>query len=225
MNNKINIAIDGPASSGKSTTAKLLANKLSYRYLDTGATYRAATYLWILNDKIDISEFQKVFEKSNIEIKFDGLKQLTFLNGIDVSLEIRNQEVTANVSFISSLEFVRTSLVNLQREFAKSKSVIVDGRDIGTVVLPDAELKLYLFASIEERAKRRHLEYQKMGQQIDFDTLKNEIANRDKLDSEREISPLRKAEDAVEIDTTGLTIGDQVNRIYKLALKKINEHN
>lgn len=225
MKNNINIAIDGPASSGKSTTAKLLANKLNYRYLDTGATYRAATYLWIINDKIDIELFKSIFDEAKIEIKFDGLIQLTFLNGIDVSKEIRSQEVTSNVSFISSLDFIRTRLVALQREFSVSKSVIVDGRDIGTIVLPDSELKIYLIASIEERAKRRFLEYQKLGQDIDFETLKNDIAQRDKLDSEREISPLKKADDAIEVDTTGLSIGDQVNLIYNLALEKINEHN
>lgn len=225
MKNNINIAIDGPASSGKSTTAKLLANKLNYRYLDTGATYRAATYLWILNNKLDIELFKSIFENAKIEIRFDGLIQLTYLNDIDISKEIRSQEVTTNVSYISSLEFVRTKLVALQRKFAESKSVIVDGRDIGTVVLPDSELKIYLIASIEERAKRRFLEYQKLGQDIDFETLKNDIAQRDKLDSEREISPLKKAEDAIEVDTTGLSIGDQVNLIYNLALEKINEHN
>jgi cytidylate kinase len=222
MTKKINIAIDGPAGSGKSTTARLLANKLSYNYLDTGATYRVATYLWILNDKQEIIEYEKIFNNAIIEIKFDNFKQLTFLNNEDISEEIRMPEVTANVSYISSIGFVREKLVELQRQFAKSKGVVIDGRDIGTVVLPNAELKIYLVASIEERAKRRALELNKMGVKVNFDEIKLDIERRDKLDSEREISPLRKADDAIEIDTTGMTIGDQVNHIYELGLNVIN---
>lgn len=224
MRNKINIAIDGPAGSGKSTTAKLLANKLGYRYLDTGATYRAATYLWLSVNCPKIEDFCPILEKANIEIKFDEYKQLTFLNGEDVSTEIRSQEVTKNVSYISAIGYVREKLVAIQREFAKSKQVIVDGRDIGTVVLPDAELKIFLVASIEERAKRRAIELEKSGLSVNLNEIKTDIEKRDKFDSEREISPLKKAEDAIEVDTTGLTIGDQVNKIYDLAIKKINGH-
>lgn len=222
MIKKINIAIDGPAGSGKSTTAKLLANKLSYNYLDTGATYRAATYLWLQSNKQEIIEFENIFNNAIIEIKFDNFKQFTYLNNEDISEEIRMPDVTANVSYISSLGFVREKLVGLQRDFSKSKGVVVDGRDIGTVVLPDAELKIYLVASIEERARRRALELDKMGVKVNLNEIKLDIERRDKLDSEREISPLRKAEDAIEVDTTGMTIGDQVNFIYELGLKVIN---
>jgi len=225
MDIKINIAIDGPAGSGKSTTAKLLANKLSYNYLDTGATYRAATYLWLSENKPEIDKFKLIFNAANIEIRFDNFKQLTLLNGQDISKEIREQEVTSNVSYVSSLDFIREKLVKLQRDFSENKGVIVDGRDIGTVVLPNAELKIYLVASIEERARRRALELDKLGVKVVLEDIKLDIERRDKLDSEREISPLKKANDALEVDTTGMTIGDQVNHIYELALKKINELN
>lgn len=222
MVNKINIAIDGPAGSGKSTTSKLLANKLGYKYLDTGATYRAATFLWLNNNSPTIEEFEPIFKRAKLGIKFDDQKQLIFLDDINISNEIRNQEVTKNVSFISAISYVRDKLVFVQREFASSKEVIVDGRDIGTVVLPDAELKIFLIASIEERANRRVVELQKMGHNVNFEQIKLEIQNRDNYDSQREISPLKKAKDAIEIDTTGLTIGDQVNNIYHLAIQKIN---
>lgn len=225
MDIKINIAIDGPAGSGKSTTAKLLANKLSYNYLDTGATYRAATYLWLSENKPETEKFKLIFNTANIEIRFDNFKQLTLLNGQDISKEIREQEVTSNVSYVSSLDFIREKLVKLQRDFSENKGVIVDGRDIGTVVLPNAELKIYLVASIEERARRRALELDKLGVKVVLEDIKLDIERRDKLDSEREISPLKKADDAIEVDTTGMTIGDQVNHIYELAIKKINELN
>lgn len=225
MQKKINIAIDGPAGSGKSTTAKLLANKLSYNYLDTGATYRAATLLWLNTGKPETSKFIDIFNNTLFEVKFDNFKQIMLIDGVDVSEKIRFQEVSENVSFISSLGFVREKLVGLQQEFAKAKGVVVDGRDIGTVVLPEAELKIFLVASIKERARRRLLELEKLNVVTSLEKVQEEIARRDKLDSEREISPLRKAEGAIEVDTTGMTIGDQVNIIYELALKVINELN
>lgn len=224
MSNKINIAIDGPAGSGKSTTAKLLANKLNYKYLDTGATYRAATLLWLKSNSPSLEDFLPIFINSKLEIKFDTHKQLTFLNDEDVSEEIRSQDVTKNVSYISAVPYIRERLVKIQRDFSKSKQVIVDGRDIGTVVLPDAELKIFLVASIDERAKRRAIEMHKSGHQVNLDEIKLDIEKRDKYDSEREISPLKKADDAIEVDTTGMTIGDQVNVIYDLAISKINGH-
>ncbi len=208
MSNYI-IALDGPSGSGKSTIANLLANKLKISYLNTGSMYRALTLYFLENnikksDNIDI----KILKKINIDINEDKV----FLNGKDVSQEIRDKEVTENVSWVSSIPIVREYLVEMQRNISKNKSIILDGRDIGTVVFPDAKYKFYLDASSFVRAKRRFEQ-----NEIDksFEEIKKDIEKRDYLDSHREISPLKKAEDAIEIDSSDLTIDQTIEKILE----------
>lgn len=208
MNNYI-IALDGPSGSGKSTIANLLANKLKISYLNTGSMYRALTLYFLENnikksDNIDI----KILKKINIDINEDKV----FLNGKDVSQEIRDKEVTENVSWVSSIPVVREYLVEMQRKISKNKSIILDGRDIGTVVFPDAKYKFYLDASSFVRAKRRFEQ-----NEIDksFEEIKKDIEKRDYLDSHRKISPLKKAEDAIEIDSSDLTIDQTIEKILE----------
>ncbi|MCD6374717.1 MAG: (d)CMP kinase [Caldisericaceae bacterium] len=223
MPEKIRIAIDGPAASGKSTTARLLAKKLGYLYIDTGAMYRAAT-LSVLRAGIDIHDEQAVVEhvkKIKISLKIIDGVQRTFLNGENVSGLIRTPEINQVISVISSYPGVRQVLIEQQRQLAREGGVVMDGRDIGTVVLPDAELKVFLVASLEERARRRQLDMERQGIQMDLEEIKKEIARRDELDSSRSAAPLKKAADARELDTTHLTIKQQVEIIYQWALEKI----
>ena len=215
------VAIDGPASSGKSTISKLIAKENHFVYLDTGAMYRVVT-LAVLRNKISIDDHEAI-EKlvQTIEIGFsmkDG-KQSVFMNGEDVTDEIRSVEVTRNVSAVSALKEVRTRLVHLQREIAENHSIIMDGRDIGTVVLPQAEIKIFLVASVEERAKRRFIENQEKGIEMSYEELVEDIRRRDHIDSTRKESPLKKAEDAIEIDTTTMTIDDVVKTVTALIQK------
>ncbi len=226
MTKKIKIAIDGPAASGKSTTARLLAKKLGYLYIDTGAMYRAAT-LAVLRAGINVNDKEAVahcVKNSTIGLRIERGEQKTMLNGEDVSALIRTPEINRVISIVSSYPEVRKILIDQQRALARDGGVVMDGRDIGTVVLPDAELKVFLVASLDERARRRQLELEKQGIHLSLNEIKDEIARRDKLDSERTMSPLRKAEDARELDTTRLTIEQQVEIIYRWAqeiLKKI----
>lgn len=208
MSNYI-IALDGPSGSGKSTIANLLADKLKISYLNTGSMYRALTLYFLENnikksDNIDI----KILKKINIDINEDKV----FLNGKDVSQEIRDKEVTENVSWVSSIPVVREYLVEMQRKISNNKSIILDGRDIGTVVFPDAKYKFYLDASSFVRAKRRFEQ-----NEIDksFEEIKKDIEKRDYLDSHREVSPLKKAEDAIEIDSSDLTIDQTIEKILE----------
>ena len=215
------VAIDGPASSGKSTISKLIAKENHFVYLDTGAMYRVVT-LAVLRNKISIDNHEAI-EKlvQTIEIGFsmkDG-KQSVFMNGEDVTDEIRSVEVTKNVSAVSAIKEVRTRLVHLQQEIAENHSIIMDGRDIGTVVLPQAEIKIFLVASVEERAKRRFIENQEKGIEMSYEELVEDIRRRDHFDSTRKESPLRKAEDAIEIDTTTMTIEDVVKTVTALIQK------
>lgn len=208
MSNYI-IALDGPSGSGKSTIANLLADKLKISYLNTGSMYRALTLYFLENnikksENIDI----KILKKINIDINEDKV----FLNGKDVSQEIRDKEVTENVSWVSSIPVVREYLVEMQRKISKNKSIILDGRDIGTVVFPDAKYKFYLDASSFVRAKRR-LEQNEIDKS--FEEIKKDIEKRDYLDSHREISPLKKAEDAIEIDSSDLTIDQTIEKILE----------
>ncbi|WP_457566719.1 (d)CMP kinase [Caldithrix abyssi] len=225
MTQKIRIAIDGPAASGKSTTARLLAQKLGYLYIDTGAMYRAAT-LSVLRAGIDVHDEQAVVDHvRNIRISLkivDGI-QRTFLNDEDVSDQIRTPQINQIISVISSYPGVREVLIEQQRELAKEGGVVMDGRDIGTVVLPDAELKVFLVASIKERARRRQLDLERQGIKMELQAIEQEIKQRDKLDSSRAQSPLKKADDARELDTTNLTIKEQVEIIYRWALEKIEK--
>ena len=212
------IAIDGPAGSGKSTTAKIVAERLGYTYLDTGAMYRALTY-YALENKInpaDEKELAEIAEQLPLEFRRIDGGNLVFLNGQDISKEIRTPEVTKNVSEISAHLLVRRAMVAKQKEFGKNGSIVAEGRDTTTVVFPDADLKIYMDASVKERAKRRLLDLSNMGIESDLSEQEQDINRRDKFDSGREHSPLTIAEDAVVIDTTNLTIEKQVDRIVEL---------
>ncbi|MFP4019989.1 MAG: (d)CMP kinase [Halanaerobium sp.] len=209
------IAIDGPGGAGKSTIAKLLANKLNYLHLDTGAMYRAVT-LAALKKNIDFKAEEKLVDLAKkIDINFDERGDI-FLNGENVSEEIRTAEVNAHVSETAAVKGVREVLVEKQKQLAQNNKVVMDGRDITTVVLPEAEHKFFLTASLEERAKRRYQEVKSKGETADYEKIKKSIARRDKLDSEREHSPLKQAEDAVLVDTTDLSIEQVLAKMIKI---------
>lgn len=214
-NRMLAIAIDGPAAAGKSTVAKMVAYKLSYVYIDTGAMYRALTAK-ALENKIDLHDEQALVElllRTDIELKQSVEGQIVILNGEDATFAIRTQHVTNNVSYVAKHPRIREQMVSRQQQLAKKRGVVMDGRDIGTHVLPDAEVKIFLIASVEERAKRRHEENLQKGFSSDLNELKKEIEQRDQLDSKRKTAPLIRANDAVEIDTTSLSIDDVANRI------------
>ena len=205
------IAVDGPAGAGKSTVSKIVAARLGYTYIDTGAMYRAVA-LKVLQSGESLSE-ELV---SGIEIKLDEAARV-FLDGREVTKEIRTPEVSRGASDVATVGYVRKKLTELQREMATQGSVIMDGRDIGTQVLPNADLKIFLTASVEERARRRLEELKLKGIDADFAQVVKEISLRDKQDSEREIAPLAKAEDAILLDSTRLTIDEVVSEILRLA--------
>ncbi|MCA1063204.1 (d)CMP kinase [Rossellomorea sp. AcN35-11] len=218
MLKKLRIAIDGPAAAGKSTVAKIVAGKLTYLYIDTGAMYRSLTYK-ALKMKVDLhdeKELQGVLADTIIELEPSDQGQLVFLDGENVTEEIRQDSVTNSVSHVAVHSLVREEMVKRQQQLAKQGAVVMDGRDIGTHVIPDAEIKVFLLASVEERAQRRHEENVSKGYPSDLERLKEEIARRDKIDSEREVAPLRKADDAIEIDTTSLSISEVVDQIMLL---------
>ncbi|MDW8681381.1 (d)CMP kinase [Streptococcus suis] len=216
----IQIAIDGPASSGKSTVAKIIAKDLGYTYLDTGAMYRSATYLALTNG-VEVTDQNRIVDLlTKYPIRFgrdeDG-QQLVFVGDEDVTLPIRDNQVTNNVSAVAALPLVREELVRLQQEIAQAGGIVMDGRDIGTVVLPQAELKIFLIASVEERALRRFKENTERGIETDLETLKEEIAARDYKDSNRAVFPLKAADDAITFDTTGVSIEGVVKFISEKA--------
>ena len=211
------IAIDGPAGSGKSTIAKLVALELGFEYLDTGAMYRMVT-LRLVNKKISLEDIRSI-EKELKNMKIDILNNRFFLNNVDVTDEIRTPIVSENVSKVAKIKEIRYKMVELQREISKSKNTILDGRDIGTVVFPNAEIKIYLIADEVERAKRRYSEL-KNNAEITFEDVLKNIVERDRIDSTRAESPLKKAEDAIEIDTTGNTIEEVKEKI----LQEIEEY-
>ncbi len=211
------IAIDGPAASGKSTVAKGLAKKLGFEYLDTGAMYRAVT-LKALNLKINLEDEDEYSFLENTKIDF--VDNNINLDNVDVSKEIRSIEVTNNVSLVSKFKYVRDKMVAAQRELSKSKNIILDGRDIGTVVLPKANLKIFLYANVETRAKRRMKEREEAGVYLDLKETMEEIEARDYKDSHREISPLTQADDAIFLDTSEFTVEEVINEITRLALKR-----
>lgn len=223
MDKKISIAIDGPAAAGKSTVAKIIAKDLSYIYVDTGAMYRALTYKALQLDLDLESEAQllEALQNATIELKPSENGQLVFIDNKDVTERIREHDVTNSVSIVSKHRMVREDMVKRQQGFAKLGGVVMDGRDIGTHVLPDAEVKIFLLASVDERAVRRHEENLSKGYESDLEQLKTEIAARDKLDSEREVAPLRKADDAIEIDTTSLSIEEVVEKIMDIVRERI----
>lgn len=217
------IAVDGPAGSGKSTISKLLAKELGLVYLDTGAMYRLFT-LKMLKENVSFFDSHKIdelLENLNINIENDRF----YLDGKDVSEEIRKTDVAANVSKTAAIKEVREKMVNLQREFSKSKNVILDGRDIGTVVFPEADIKIFLVADAKERAERRFKELHEKGENISLDNIYENILKRDRLDSTRENSPLKKANDAIEVDTTGKNIEEVKNIILNLYINKDKKNN
>ena len=227
---KITIAIDGFSSTGKSTIAKQLAKKLGYIYVDTGAMYRAVTYYALKheyvgknNDRID----DLIKKLSEINLKFIYNEKLEFsemyLNDENIEKEIRSLKISSYVSRISAIYEVREKLVQMQKEMGVNKGIVMDGRDIGTVVFPDAELKIFMTASPEHRAMRRYKELLERGDNVSYkDVLKN-VESRDYLDSHRKISPLQKAKDAIEFDNSDMGLKEQFDRIYNFALRIINK--
>ncbi len=220
---KIVIAIDGPAASGKSTTAKLVARRLGYLHIDTGAMYRAITFR-VLEEGIaldDVKSIRSVAERSKVRLERIDHANRVLLDGRDVTKEIRSREVTRAVSMISSYQPVRDVLVREQRRIAKDGGVVLEGRDIGTVVLPKADLKIFMVASAGERATRRKKELEQSGTIVDRHVLEQEILERDRKDTMRVASPLQKAADAFELDTSLLTIDQQVEFVIAKAKKVI----
>ncbi len=219
MMKKIQIALDGPAGAGKSTIAKQLAARLDYVYIDTGAMYRAVT-LAALEQSLDLNNGEvlgELMKSLDIRLTPGENGQRVFIGDREVTDAIRSIEITNNVSFVARQKEVRAALVTAQRKLADQGGIVMDGRDIGTVVLPDAELKVFLTATVEERAARRHRENIARGMDSDITILQEEIALRDKRDSEREVSPLRQADDALYLDTTEMTIDQVVDRLMELA--------
>ncbi|WP_339249966.1 (d)CMP kinase [Sporosarcina sp. FSL W8-0480] len=225
MSKGIIIAIDGPAAAGKSTIAKRIAQKLGYTYIDTGAMYRALTHKAIKSD-INMGsdkDLADLLEHTEIVLVPVENGQAVWIDGVDCTEEIRSQEVTANVSEVAAHTTVRHLMVEKQRELAEGTGVVMDGRDIGTAVLPNAELKVFMTASVDERAERRFIENGKRGIHVPLAQLKEEIEKRDRADSERELSPLKMAEDAVLVDTTSMSIEEVANKVIELAEKRMNQ--
>ncbi|MDO9629350.1 MAG: (d)CMP kinase [Acholeplasmataceae bacterium] len=213
------LAIDGPAGSGKSTISSLIAKKLGWTHIDTGAMYRAVTLQAIeLGINLNDEGSYRFLETSKIHYDFDRI----YINDRDVTEGIRSEGVTNNVSLVSSFPYVRKKLVELQKMAAENGNIVMDGRDIGTVVLPKADLKIFLTANVEERAKRRYKEHLKKGKETHLSKVIEDIVNRDQKDSTRKESPLRIADDAIVLDTTYLTIDEVVNKIIELTDKKEN---
>ena len=225
MNNKgLVIAIDGFSSTGKSSISKVVADTLGLIHIDTGAMYRAITLFGLRNFKdekqeIDLSKLLQNLNEISLEFRENSGKLEIYLNGENVSKEIRTTEVSDNVSFIAKQPEVRERLVVLQRDIAEKQGVIMDGRDIGTVVLPDADYKFFLTASADERARRRFLELQSLGIETTIEEVKQNLIERDRIDSEREISPLKQAEDAILIDNTNLNKEETIDLILSYIKK------
>lgn len=225
---RITIAIDGHSSAGKSTMAKALARELNYVYIDTGAMYRAATLYamkerFIINGQVDVESLEGSLDKMFLSFKFNPATETSemHIGGINVEKEIRTLEVAKNVSTIAKIRPVRTKLVALQKRMADGSGVVMDGRDIGTVVLPDAELKFFMTADPEVRAWRRLKELKDKGRKTTFDEVLENVLHRDKLDSERAVAPLKQAEDAVIIDNSNLTMEEQFEFMLNVATKRM----
>ncbi|MBZ4645774.1 MAG: CMP/dCMP kinase [Petroclostridium sp.] len=219
----IKIAIDGPAGAGKSTIAKIVAKQLGFIYIDTGAMYRAVALKAIKNniDTKDTDKVCSILHDLDIDIKYDNNGQVVFLDGQDVTQEIRTPEVSIGASNVAAIPEVRIKLVELQRKLAASNNVIMDGRDIGTYVLPDADIKIFLTASVEDRAKRRYEEMIAKNSFCSLEEVKKDIEYRDKNDSSRAFAPLKIAEDAVVIDTTGNELEESLNIVLQLIKERL----
>ena len=218
----ISVAIDGPAAAGKSTVAKIIAQKLGYTYIDTGAMYRAFTW-YCLEKNVDCKDEKacvSLIPEVNIELKPNNI---VLCNGIDVTRAIRETRVSGNVSYIASYKDIRLALVDLQRKMAESVSVVMDGRDIGTYVLPNAEIKIYQIASVETRAQRRYKENIEKGIPCTIEEIREDVKNRDYIDSHRAFAPLRPAQDSICIDTSDMTIDEVVNAILAIIKDKVGE--
>ena len=212
------VAIDGPAASGKSTTAKMVAKKLKMTYLDTGAMYRAVT-LALLRSNTDLDDYDsvcQVVDELELDIYDQGSKTVVKLDGEDVSQAIRSMPVTENVSAVSAMKYVRQTMVEIQRNIGKKTNCVVEGRDIGTVVFPDAEFKIFMVADVNMRAERRFKDFYEMGENRSFQEVLADLKRRDEKDSTRAYSPLQKADEAIEIDTSMLSIDQQVEKIINL---------
>ena len=227
---KITIAIDGHSSCGKSTMAKDLARRIGYVYIDTGAMYRAVTLFamrhnLIANGQVDAAKLQEEIGNIHISLRLNPETQRpdTYLNGECVEREIRTMEVSRHVSLIAALPFVRSAMVEMQREMGKEKGVVMDGRDIGTVVFPHAELKIFVTASAEVRAQRRYDELTAKGEKCNYEEILENVKERDHIDSTRETSPLRQAEDAIVLDNTHMTIPEQENWLMEEYKKRTEE--
>ncbi|MCP3030678.1 (d)CMP kinase [Halobacillus sp. A1] len=222
MTRDLAVAIDGPAAAGKSTVAKRVAEKLSYIYVDTGAMYRALTFKAIENS-VDLENedlLSDLLKHTKIELVQEHDGQHVFLDDKDVTNEIRTNEVTSNVSYVAKHARVRKIMVERQQKLVEKRGIVMDGRDIGTHVIPDAEVKIFMIASVKERAERRHKENVDKGFHSDIEELMEDIRKRDEIDSKRTASPLVKAEDAVELDTTSLTIEEVVDQIIAIVNQK-----
>lgn len=220
----VSIAIDGPAAAGKSTIAQMVAKRINFTYIDTGAMYRAVTY-YCLNNKIDCKD-EKEVEKilDNIEVDL-GKNHIVFLNKENVTDLIRSPLVNDNVSYIASYKNVRLFLVEQQRKMANNTSVVMDGRDIGSYVLPNADVKIFQIANVETRAKRRYLENIEKKIDCSYESVLAELKKRDYIDSHRDFAPLKKASDAIELDTSNMTIEEVVNEVLNIINKKVGKIN
>ena len=221
----ISVAIDGPAGAGKSTIARRLAAELGYRYVDTGAIYRTVAYfldLWGVSPK-DVDGVNRYIDELTVEIEYDddGVQHM-IMNGMDVTEDIRTQDISQKASLVSAHACVREMLLDMQRDLAKQYNVIMDGRDIGTVVLPKATVKIFLTASPEVRAKRRYNEYLAKGQKTNYATILKEIQQRDYQDTHREIAPLKMARDSIKVDTSEMTLDQVVSEIKRIISEKVS---
>ncbi|MFA7420034.1 MAG: (d)CMP kinase [Melioribacteraceae bacterium] len=220
MSKNIIIAIDGPAGSGKSTAAKNLAQKLGFTYLDTGAMYRTITYLALRAGVVDdVSEVIKIAQSTTLKLQTENGSTRVFANDEELTEQIRTPEVNSKVSEVSVIPEVRAEMVKIQKSLGESNNIVAEGRDVTTVVYPNAEIKIFLTATLDERANRRYKEYQAKNAQITIEEVKANLDKRDKIDSGRAVSPLRKAEDAIEFDNTGLTPNDDLDYL----LEKVKE--
>lgn len=222
MERLFQIAIDGPAAAGKSTVAKITAGKLGFIYIDTGAMYRSLTYQALKKgtDTSDENKLGELLDQTDIRLCHDEKGQRVLVDGEDVTERIRNPEVSAQVSQVASFRKIREEMVRRQRKLAENSDVVMDGRDIGTHVLPEAQVKIFLKASVNERATRRFREEELKGRHLSIESLKEAIALRDKKDMERAVSPLIKAEDAIELDTTALSIDQVVEKILQIVKER-----